>query len=81
MNVNIEKDVLIWKRKRFLLNLSSLLVNIVMAVLTAVTALTEINGIINSISFVVPFLLLAVIGTGIFSIIYCFNSPTRPPWS
>lgn len=53
-------------------NLSSLLGNIIMAVLTAVTVLTGINGIINSISFVVPFLLVAVIGTSIFSII---NAP------
>lgn len=50
-------------------NLPALLGNILMAVLTAVTVLTGINGVINSISFVVPFLLAAVIGTGIFSII------------
>lgn len=54
-------------------NLPSLLGNIVMAVLTAVTVLTGINGVINSISFVVPFLLLAVVGTSIYSII------NRPP--
>lgn len=50
-------------------NLPALVGNILMAVLTAVTVLTGINGVINSISFVVPFLLTAVIGTGIFSII------------
>jgi len=54
-------------------HLSSLLGNIAMAVLTALTVLTGINGVINSISFVVPFLLIAVVGTSIFSII------TTPP--
>lgn len=53
-------------------NLSSSIGNILMAVLTAVTVLTGINGVINSISFVVPFLLVAVIGTSVFSII---NTP------
>lgn len=53
-------------------NLSSLLGNIIMAVLAAITVLTGINGVINAISFVVPFLLVAVIGTSIFSII---NTP------
>ena len=43
-------------------NLSSLLGNIIMAVLAAITVLTGINGVINAISFVVPFLLVAVIG-------------------
>jgi uncharacterized membrane protein YkvI len=43
--------------------------NLVMAVLTAITVLTGINGVINSISFVVPFLLTAVLGISIFSII------------
>ena len=43
-----------------------------MAVLTAITVLTGINGVINSISFVVPFLLAAVIGTSVFSIV---NTP------
>ncbi|NLK68052.1 MAG: hypothetical protein GX283_02685 [Clostridiaceae bacterium] len=41
--------------------------NVVMAVLTALTVLTGINGVINSISFVVPFLLSTVIITSIFS--------------
>lgn len=50
-------------------NLPGSLGNILMAVLTAFTVLTGINGVINSISFVVPFLLAAVIGTGIFSLI------------
>jgi len=50
-------------------NLPVLLGNILMAVLTAVTVLTGINGVINSISFVVPFLLATVIGTSIFSIV------------
>ncbi len=49
-------------------NLPRLIGNILMAVLTAVTVLTGINGVINSISFVVPFLLTAVIGTSLFSI-------------
>ncbi len=43
--------------------------SILMAVLTAITVLTGINGVINSISIVVPFLLTAVIGTSIYSII------------
>jgi uncharacterized membrane protein YkvI len=50
-------------------NLPSFLGNIVMAVLTAITVLTGINGVINSISFVVPFLLTAVMGVSIYSII------------
>lgn len=47
--------------------------SILMAVLTAVTVLTGIKGVIKAISFVVPFLLLAVTGTGIYSIV------TAPP--
>jgi len=43
--------------------------NILMAVLTALTVLTGINGVIDSISIVVPFLLTAVIGTSVYSII------------
>lgn len=50
-------------------NLPSSVGNILMAVLAAATVLTGINGVINSISFVVPFLLVAVVGTGIFSLI------------
>lgn len=55
-----------------LFNLPSLTGNILMAVITAVTVLTGITGVINSISFVVPFLLAAVIGTSLFSFA---NSP------
>lgn len=54
-------------------NLPSSFGNILMALLTALTVLTGINGVINSISFVVPFLLVAVVGTSVFSII---NAPT-----
>jgi uncharacterized membrane protein YkvI len=54
-------------------HLPELLGNLLMAVLTALTVLTGINGVINSISFVVPFLLLAVVGTSMFSI------ATAPP--
>lgn len=43
--------------------------NLLMAVLTAGTVLTGINGVINSISFVVPFLLISVFSISIFSII------------
>ncbi|HBN84036.1 MAG TPA: hypothetical protein DDZ89_09350 [Clostridiales bacterium] len=43
--------------------------NIIMAVLTALTVLIGFDAVINSISFVVPFLLLSVIGISIFSII------------
>ena len=50
-------------------NISSLIGNMIMAVLTALTVLTGINGVINSISFVVPFLLIAVFGTTIYAII------------
>lgn len=49
-------------------NFPGLYGNIFMAILTALTVLTGINGVINSISFVVPFLLCAVIGTSIFSV-------------
>jgi len=51
------------------LNLPSLPGNLIMCVLTAVTVMTGIKGIVNSISFIVPFLLLSVIGISIFSII------------
>jgi len=51
-------------------HLSSILGNVVMAILTALTVLTGINGVINSISYVVPFLLVSVIGTSVFSIIH-----------
>jgi uncharacterized membrane protein YkvI len=42
--------------------------NLLMAVVTSVTVLTGINGVINSISFVVPFLIIAVLGVSISSI-------------
>jgi uncharacterized membrane protein YkvI len=48
-------------------NVSSSVGNILMAVITAITVMTGINGVINSISFVVPFLLATVVGTGILS--------------
>ena len=53
-------------------NLPALTGILLMAILTAMTVLTGINGVINSISFVVPFLLVSVIGISLFSII---NSP------
>lgn len=51
------------------LKLPSIVGNTIMAVLTALTVLTGINGVINSISFVVPFLLSTVMITSIFSVI------------
>lgn len=47
--------------------------SLLMAILTAITVLTGINGVIKAISFIVPFLLLAVTGTSIYSIV------TAPP--
>ena len=49
--------------------LSSVLGNIVMAVITALTVLTGISGVINSISYIVPFLLVSVIGISVYSIV------------
>jgi len=49
-------------------NLPALLGNIIMALLTAITVLRGINGVINSISFVVPFLLLAVVGVSVYAV-------------
>ncbi|MCL2677439.1 MAG: hypothetical protein FWE85_00110 [Clostridiales bacterium] len=46
--------------------------NLLMAALTALTVLSGINGVINSISAVVPFLLASVVGISVFSII---NTP------
>lgn len=43
--------------------------SLLMAVITTITVLTGINGVINSISIVVPFLLASVIGISIFTII------------
>jgi uncharacterized membrane protein YkvI len=53
-------------------NLSPIIGNVVMAIITALTVLTGINGVINSISIVVPFLLASVLGISIYSI---FKSP------
>jgi uncharacterized membrane protein YkvI len=43
--------------------------NVVMAVLTAVTVLIGFEAVINSISFVVPFLLLSVTGISLYTVI------------
>jgi len=58
------------------LNLPSLAGNLIMCVLTAVTVMTGIKGIVNSISLVVPLLLLSVIGISLYSV---FNSPPGIP--
>lgn len=50
-------------------NLPSILGNIIMCLLTALTVLRGTNGVINSISYVVPFLLVTVVGTSIYSVI------------
>jgi len=42
--------------------------NLIMAVLTTVTALTGIKGVVNSISFIVPFLIVALFGICLFAI-------------
>ena len=52
--------------------IKSIVGNIVMAAITALTVLTGINGVINSISIVVPFLLASVLGISIYTII---NTP------
>ncbi len=49
-------------------NISSMWGTFFMSVLTATTVLSGINGVISSISFVVPFLLASVIGVSLFSI-------------
>ncbi|NLN07674.1 MAG: hypothetical protein GX167_08660 [Firmicutes bacterium] len=51
------------------LHLPAVLGNGVMAAITAITVLSGIHGVINSISFVVPFLLAAVFLTGIFAML------------
>jgi uncharacterized membrane protein YkvI len=51
-------------------NLPHAIGNILMTVLTGLTVVTGINGVINSISYVVPFLLITVIGTSIYSFIH-----------
>lgn len=50
-------------------HISSIYGNIIMTLITLITVFTGINGVINSISFVVPFLLIAVIGTSVFTMI------------
>lgn len=53
--------------------LSSIIGNMIMVVITALTVLTGISGVINSISIIVPFLLVSVAGISIYSIV------TLPP--
>lgn len=52
------------------LGLSNLLGNLLMGALTAITVLTGVEGVINSISIIVPFLLVSVICISIHSILY-----------
>jgi uncharacterized membrane protein YkvI len=54
------------------LGLPSMMGGLIMAAITAVTVLSGLKGVINSISFVVPFLLVAVFGICIYSLI---NAP------
>jgi len=42
--------------------------NVLMVVITAITIMTGINGVINSISIIVPFLLVSVVGISLFSL-------------
>ena len=49
-------------------SVSSLIGSLIMAAITAITVLTGINGVINSISVIVPFLLASVVGVCCFSI-------------
>lgn len=53
-------------------NLPYLLGNFVMAILTMIIVLTGIKGVINAISMVVPFLIIILFGTCLYSII---NNP------
>lgn len=46
-----------------------------MAIITIATVITGIRGVINSISFIVPFLLISTIGIGIASL---FSTPASP---
>jgi len=48
-------------------NISAVWGNLIMIVLTTITVLTGIEGVINSISFVVPFLMVAALGVSIYS--------------
>ena len=50
-------------------HLPPILGNILMALFTAVTVLSGFEGVINSISLIVPFLIAAVLGTTIFAIV------------
>jgi len=43
---------------------------LIMAILSAITVLTGIKGVFNSISFVAPFLLISVIGISIYALIH-----------
>jgi len=49
-------------------HLPGILGNVLMALLTAITVLSGFEGVINSISMIVPFLIAAVLGTTIISI-------------
>lgn len=49
--------------------LSNIIGNLLMSIITAFTVLTGISGVINSISFVVPFLLVSVLGISVYSIV------------
>lgn len=51
------------------LKLSPLMGSFLMAVITVITVLSGISGVINSISFVVPFLLIAVLGISVYSVV------------
>ena len=42
--------------------------NILMVIITAITVMAGINGVINSISVIVPFLLISVVGISLFSV-------------
>ena len=59
-------------------NLPHAIGNIFMTLLTGLTVATGINGVINSISYVVPFLLTAVIGTSLYSFIHTPPVITAP---
>lgn len=54
------------------LNLPSLAGNLLMCILTALTAMSGLRGVVNSISLVVPLLLISVIGISLYSV---FTSP------
>lgn len=52
------------------LGIAPLLGNLIMAALSAITVMTGISGVINSISFVVPFLLVSVLGISVHSLLH-----------